>query len=173
MLNCPGDLGHWCQVCCTKGLADDWTPYLLVVSYEDEVLAGSAQRGDGMSFQDLGRLLHDHQARVHLLQNLTEPGRPRGRHADDLGVLQDAYGLLEADLGQALGRILVGLLRFQNLLTNLQAVAAHPRPAETERGSAVWSGPAPRERIQPPFIDNMMLQCTRLLTARGQYAVGC
>ena len=58
--------------------------YLLVVSDEDEVLTLWVQRGDGVGLQHLSSLLHYHNPRTHFLQDLTELGRPCGRHADDL-----------------------------------------------------------------------------------------
>ena len=100
--------------------------YLLVVPYEDKVLAGPAECGDGVGFQNFCCLLHDHQAGAHLLQGLPVLGRPRGCHADDLSLAQHTDVLTHTDLSQTLSRILVGLLGLQGPRAEFRPVPEDP-----------------------------------------------
>lgn len=58
--------------------------YLLVVSNENEVLAGFAQRSDGVGFQNLCSLFNHHKTRTYFLQSFTELSRPSCCHANHL-----------------------------------------------------------------------------------------
>ena len=107
--------------------------YLLVVSNEDEVLAGSAQGGDGVSLQNLGSFLHDDDAGPDLLQGPSVFGGPCGRHADHPRLPHDALVLAQPNLAEPLGRILIGLLRMQRSSPHVRLVPPQPQPAETRQ----------------------------------------
>ncbi len=101
--------------------------YLLVISDQNEVLAGFAEGGDGVRLQHLCRLFHDHQSRLQLLQSLSVFSRSCGGHTHDPSLLQHTQILTTTDFIEPLRCVLIHLLRGEGLSAKITPVAQNPK----------------------------------------------